>query len=182
MKGIEVWWKSSKSEVKWGEVRWSEVKCSDVKWNGVVGNLNGVKSNERKRSVDKCSEVERSVVGWSAVKCSEILSNRVSNIVRRYIDHMKFAAYMAFSFITCFHVLSVPFFKIIVCMFCILLFNFANYVFLLLFLRISLVMFMYSYCYVCSVLYILFSLCCTVYCLCVNVYWTTATGWQTNCS
>ena len=33
-------------------------------------------------------------------------------------------------------------------------------------------MFMYSYCYVCSVLYILLSLCCSMYCLCLNVYCT----------
>jgi hypothetical protein len=26
------------------------------------------------------------------------------------------------------------------------------------------------------------SLCCSVYCLCVNVYWTAATGSQPNCS
>ena len=45
----------------------------------------------------KCSEVEWSVVGWSVVKCSEGLSNRVSNIIRRYTDHMKFAAYVAFA-------------------------------------------------------------------------------------
>ena len=32
MKGVEVWRKSSASEVK----------CSDVRWNGEVGNLNGV--------------------------------------------------------------------------------------------------------------------------------------------
>jgi len=40
---------------------------------------------------------------------------------------------------------------------------------------------MYAYCYVCSVLGNV-SLCWFVYYLCVNVYCTTATGCQPNCS
>ena len=38
------------------------------------------------------------------MKCSESLSNRVSNIIKGYTDHMKFAAFMAFSFIIFIHV------------------------------------------------------------------------------
>ena len=41
------------------------------------------------------------------MKCRKSLSHRVSNIIRGYVDLMKFAVFMAFSFIVLLHVLLV---------------------------------------------------------------------------
>jgi hypothetical protein len=101
------------------------------------------------------------------MKCSEGLNNRVSDIIRIYIDHMEFAACMVF-FITFFNILFVPLFitvYTVVC-FCMLLFKCVNYVFLLLCLCVFIVM-------LCSVLCILFHcdvLCIVFLCKCVMYY------------
>jgi len=80
--------------------------------------------------------MERSFGGWNVVKCSEILGNRVSNIIRGYIyiDHMTFAAFMAFLFIVFLHVFFwVRFYDCVYgWIFCVLLFNSASHVLLLL--------------------------------------------------
>ena len=105
------------------------------------------------------------------MKCSEGLSNRVSNIIRIYIDHMKFAAYMDSSFITFFHVLLVPFLLYIWLYVCLFTFNFINYVFLLLCLYILIYLFvLLLLCMFCSVysifvvlFYVLFVCKCELY-------------------
>ena len=72
----------------------------------------------------------------------KVFSNSMSNIITRYIDHMKFPTYVAFSFITFFHVLLVPFFIIVyIWFFWMFLFNLINNVFILLRLCILIVMY-----------------------------------------
>ena len=86
------------------------------------------------------------------MKCGEGPSNMMSNIIRSNINHMKFAAYKSFPFITSFMLFWFHFFCHFIygCTFRFLLFNFVNYLFLLLGLCIIIIIiinrFMYSYC------------------------------------
>ena len=108
------------------------------------------------------------------MKCKESLSNRVSNIVRRYIDRTKFAAFMAFfNHIFSYSLGSIFYHCIYGCMFCMLLFNFANHIFLSLCLCILIVKFMFLI--VIFMFYSVYSvsLCCSGYCFmckCVMYY------------
>ena len=106
----------------------------------------------------------------SVVKWSEGLSNRVSIIIGRYINQIRFAASMAVSFITYFphSFVSILYEFIYGCMFCVFLFNFVNYLFVLCILLVMYVPFW------------VVSLCCSVYCLCVNVYFFAVTFKQFN--
>ena len=85
----------------------------------------------------------------SVVMWSEDLSDRLSIIIRRYIDHMKFAAYMAVSFN---HILSCPgsilYHCKYGCMFCMFLFNFVSHVFLLLYLCVIMYVPFWVFCFI----------------------------------
>jgi hypothetical protein len=63
--------------------------------------------------VEKCN--------W--VKFSEGLSRLGSTIIRRFIDHTKFAACVAFSCIAVFYILLITFRHFIFFVFCVLLFD-----------------------------------------------------------
>ena len=87
------------------------------------------------------------------MKWNEGLSKRVSNIIRRYIDYIKFAANM---FLFVYHILSCSFVSIFYhcicgCMFSMFLFNFVNYVYFLLCICILIVMYVLFHCFLCIV-------------------------------
>jgi hypothetical protein len=51
------------------------------------------------------------------VKCSDVFHNSVSNIITRYIDHMEFTKYFAFSCTTFFDKIYVPFLSLCICLY-----------------------------------------------------------------
>jgi hypothetical protein len=128
------------------------------------------------------------------------VNNKVSLIIRTYTDHMKFIASFIFFlfYFFIYHIFSYSFRSIVChciygCMFCgfclILYIMYSYYVYVFfcyvyVFLLLCLCnIFVYVFLLLCmfrSVYSV--SLCCSVYCWCVNVYCTAATVCQPNCS
>ena len=104
----------------------------------------------------------------SVVKWNEFLRSNVSVIIRRYTDHAKFYCF--------FHILLVLLYIILYMVVCFVYFYLILYImhsYYYVYVFLLLPMFRSRYC---------ISLCCSVYCLCVNVYCTTATACQPNYS
>jgi hypothetical protein len=102
-------------------------------------------------------------VSTSEVK---VFRNRVSIIIRIYIDSMMFPAYLAFHFFIPFCILSVIFCITIYTVVGIILYKYILCIFLLCMLRSRYSVLLGG----------------SVYCLCVTVYCTTARGCHHNCS
>jgi hypothetical protein len=97
-------------------------------------------------------------VSTSVVKCSEGFGNRVSIIIRKYTDRIKFAVFFIFF---CFWIVSLYIWLYVF----MLIFDFVNYVFLLLCLCILIVVYV-PFCVFCFI-----SLFCVLFvCKCVPYY------------